>query len=252
MKTIEMLKVELGTLKALAEKAAKLTAKVNKEWAAINDDKSRTPVWKGPKLAEIRDAGRDLMVPLWHEIKARYDELVEERIYWDSPMLVLSQYGLKGFMQGSPEEMTVRGQVVTEFKMQHPAILRLEAEGAARERDWARLYLALLVLQEKGIAPPVNLGVLPIGLLVDADELFFEADLAYRKSELDLLSIRGQGSNVKTIALGLLLQRQEDLRRARAEGLSLNWDERRALEKSEKDDPSAAVHQPIPLDIHGD
>jgi hypothetical protein len=229
MLSIEALKRALSTIKDLGDQAAKLSASVASKVDAIEKDGSRSASWKAEQVAAIRQAGIDAMSELWQELRARYEELGSERVYWDSPMFALSQYGLQGFTKGSPEEMTVRGQVLTEFRMLPPGMLKLEAQGAASNRDWARLYLALLALEEKQVNPPVNLGTLPIGNLTDAQEVFFEAEMAYRGAEVDLTSTRGQVRSNQAISIGLLQMRQEELRRARAAGLVLNWDERKAM-----------------------
>jgi hypothetical protein len=126
----------------------------------------------------------------------------------------------------------------------------MAAEGAAKARDWAKLYLACLVLLDKGQPLPTNLSTLPIGNIVDADEVFFEAELLYRQAEMDLSSIRGQQgrNNGRSIALGLLIQRQEDLRRARARALQLNWDEQ---QQQTQDTEQNSGDRSIALNVKG-
>jgi len=228
MLTIEQLKQSGRIIQDLAAKAGRITEEVDRQVQAINGDTSRTAAWKGPKLKEIRDAGFELMHPLWTELQARYSELMDEKDPWSVPLNALSLYALPGHTFGSADEAAVRSQILTEMRMMPPLLLRMQADGAAKNRDWARLYLACLALEEKNQPLPTNLAVLPIDNLEAADEVFFSVEKAYREAELSLLNVRGQGqrSNGRTIALGLLVQGQEDLRRSRAAALSLNWDER--------------------------
>lgn len=241
MLSIEALKRATTTIQDLSNRAGKLSARTAEKIAAIENDGSRSPAWKQEQIAGIRQAGIDDMATLWDELRARYDELMQEKVFWESPMFALSQYGLQGFTKGTPEEMTVRGQVLAELRMLGEGMLRLEAQGAASNRDWAKLYLCLLCFEEKGLRAPSNIGSLPIGNLADADEVFYQAERAYRAAGLDLAAVQGRRGNLGSIALGLLDQAHEAKVRSRAAGLQLTWDERQA--QGEEEEP--APGQPI-------
>ncbi len=249
MLTIEHLQMSLNVLKALASTASTRAQAVAVRYDAINSDTSRTQEWKQPQLAQIRQEAMDASNEIWTEIKARHGELMEERVFWGSPMFVLAKAGVNGFTLGTPEEATVRGQILTELRMQPAVILKLEADGAARERNWARLYLTLLALEEKGERLP-NLAALPIPSLVQADEIFYEADVALKSAELSLYEIRGSKNSNAIIALGLMKMRQDKIRADRAAGLSLNWNERtRAAETAAE--AEAAFEATIMLPAQG-
>lgn len=241
MLSIEALKRATTTIQDLSNRAGKLSARTAEKIAAIENDGSRSPAWKQEQIAGIRQAGIDDMATLWTELRARYDELTQERVFWESPMFALSQYGLQGFTKGTPEEMTVRGQVLAELRMLGEGMLRLEAQGAASNRDWARLYLCLLCFEEKGLRAPSNLAALPIGNLADAEEIFFQAERAYRQAGLDLAAVQGRRGSAGAIALGLLDQAHEAKVRARAAGLQLTWDERQAQGEEEEPDPNPVL-----------
>lgn len=246
MKSIELLRIEVNIIKSLADKAASLVRELNSRVEAIESDKTRTQVWKTPQVAELRSVAMSIFTPLWEELRARYDELYSSKPFWDVPLAVLGVYGIQGMKVGSPEEATCRSQILVELKMLPKEMLRIRADAAVMARDWAGLYLICLVLMEQGCSLPTNLSQLPIGLLEQADEIFYEADLAKRTAEIDLLAVRGQRSNTKAIALGLLQQQQDELRRIRAASLILNWDERQERGKPEPQDPN---DKQIPLDV---
>lgn len=233
MRTIDMLKTEVEVIKGLAKRASSMATEFQKKVEIIERDDTRTPKWKAEQIAPIRQLAIESFSQIWDEIRSRYVELDSQREFWASPELVMGRYAIPGFTPGTPDEAAVRSQLLTEFRMMHTGLLKIEARSAAQSRNWARLYLLCLVMREKGESLPVNLASLPIGKMEEADEVFYEAELALRSAELDLSTIRGQRESSRMIALGLLKQRHEELRRTRAATLDLLWDEKNPQEEGE-------------------
>lgn len=227
MKTIEQLKAAATVIQDLARKVADTVNAGQGKIQAIEKDETRTGKWKAEQIAPIRKAYIEAINVLWVEMKARFGELLVEKDFWLLPMMVLSRYSLPGCTYGTPEDAAVRTQVMTELGHMSHSLLRLEARSAAHERNWARFYLTCLVLEGKGERLPVNIDTLPIGKLAEADEIFFQAELAYRTSELDLFALRGQKNNTLLIELGLMNMRHEALVKERARAKELLWDEAR-------------------------
>ena len=228
MKPFSQIKADAQKIVAIGASIKTAAAAESAAIAKIKGDTSRSAVWQQTEIATIhRDSKVD---ELLRELRERFNELKPLQELWTSPFYALSRERiLEGPVDATMEanEATVRANFRAELALMPTLAAQLLVAEAAANRDWGRVFQGVLVLGTEGV--PFGLDELPIPAVDAGQQMFFDAEVAFRLAGIDAEGLKGTVSSSSSIGLGLLRQEHDRKRIARQRGWTLNLDERKKL-----------------------